>query len=86
MDMHSYPNSFSREMEEITATLREMKFRKRLLGGVSEADVWRQLEKLQQAYEAAYLRQAAAYEALLEDRDRTISRLTGKEDAHGGQV
>lgn len=62
-------------LEGIARTLREMKFRKKLLGGVDEADVWKKLEKLQQEYEIAYHQQAAYYQALLDDRERALHRL-----------
>lgn len=63
-------------METLARTFQEMKFRKKLLGGVDEADVWRKLEKLQQEYETLYNRQAAHYQALLEEREKALARLT----------
>lgn len=63
-------------MEALAHTFQEMKFRKKLLGGVDEADVWKKLEKLQQEYETLYHRQAAYYQALLEDREQALARLT----------
>lgn len=63
-------------MDALARTFQEMKFRKKLLGGVDEADVWRKLEKLQQEYETLYHRQAAHYQALLEERDRALAALT----------
>lgn len=69
------PQQTASGMEAIARTLQEMKFRKKLLGGVDEADVWRKLEKLQQEYETAYQRQAAYYQALLDDRERALERL-----------
>lgn len=63
-------------METLAHTFQEMKFRKKLLGGVDEADVWRKLEKLQQEYETLYNRQAAHYQALLEEREKALARLT----------
>lgn len=63
-------------MEALAHTFQEMKFRKKLLGGVDEADVWKKLEKIQQEYETAFHRQAAYYQALLEDRERALARFT----------
>lgn len=63
-------------METLARTFQEMKFRKKLLGGVDEKDVWKKLEELQQEYETAYHRQAAYYQALLEERDRALARFT----------
>lgn len=67
-------------MEALAHTFQEMKFRKKLLGGVDEADVWKKLEKLQQEYETLYQRQEAYYQALMEDRDRTLARLMQERD------
>lgn len=64
-------------MQDIAQALSAMKFRRKLLGGVEEADVWRQLESLQQLYQRVYEEQAAYYQALLEERDRELAQLTG---------
>lgn len=63
------------QMQSICDKLKAMKFRKRLFGGVDEADVWRQLESLQQEYQAVYDAQAAYYQALLDERDQAVARL-----------
>ncbi|PWM20408.1 MAG: hypothetical protein DBX97_03600 [Collinsella tanakaei] len=63
------------QMQSICDKLKAMKFRKRLFGGVDEADVWRQLEALQQEYQAVYDAQAAYYQALLDERDQAVARL-----------
>lgn len=63
-------------MDRIAKLLEEMKFRKKVFGGVDESDVWRQLERLQQEYQTVYDRQAAYYEALLEEREEALARLT----------
>lgn len=64
-------------MQDIAQALSAMKFRRKLLGGVEEADVWRQLESLQQLYQRVYEEQAAYYQALLEERDQELAQLTG---------
>ena len=63
------------QMQSICDKLKAMKFRKRLFGGVDEADVWRQLEALQQEYQNVYDAQAAYYQALLDERDQAVARL-----------
>lgn len=45
----------SREQARIAAWLKRTKFKKRLFGGVDEADVWRKLEELNRLYEDAVL-------------------------------
>ena len=37
----------AKTMEDVAALLKNLHFRKKLIGGVDEADVWRQLDMLQ---------------------------------------
>lgn len=71
------------QMKPICEKLKAMKFRKKIFGGVDEADVWRQLEGLQQEYEAVYQAQAAYYQALLDERDQAIARLMRRNNGAG---
>ena len=73
-----------RTMQDTADALAAMKFRKKLVGGVDEADVWRKLEDLQRIYQQVYDEQAAYYQALLDERDQMLARLTGGPggDAH----
>lgn len=64
-----------RTMQNIADALSAMKFRKKLLGGVDESDVWRQLENLQRLYQLVYDEQAAYYQALIDERDRALARM-----------
>lgn len=52
----------SRTMEDVARYIGGMKFKKRLFGGVDEADVWRQIEALHAEYEAVFLAQELRYE------------------------
>ena len=75
-----------RTMQDIAEALSAMKFRKKVFGGVDEANVWKKLEQLQQTYQLVYDEQAAYYQALLDERDQALSRLTARKsggDAHG---
>ena len=74
-----------RTMQDIADALAAMKFRKKLVGGVDEADVWRKLEDLQRIYQQVYDEQAAYYQALLDARDAALARLMKRKggDAHG---
>lgn len=62
-------------MEDVAAFLKRLHFRKKLLGGVDETDVWRQLELLEREYRAAYEAQEAYYQALLRERSAALARL-----------
>ena len=72
-----------RTMQDIAEALSAMKFRKKMFGGVEEADVWRQLEALQRTYQEVYDQQAAYDQALLDQRDRELKQLKSGGDAHG---
>ena len=75
-----------RTMKDIADALSAMKFRKKVFGGVDEADVWKKLEALQYTYQLVYDEQAAYYQALLDERDQALARLMGRKgggDAHG---
>ena len=74
-----------RTMQDIAEALSAMKFRKKVFGGVDEADVWKKLEALQQTYQLVYDEQAAYYQALLDERDAALARLMKRKggDAHG---
>ena len=62
-------------MEEIAGQLKKLRFRKKFIGGVDEADVWKQLELLQGDYRAAFEAQETYFQALLDERDDMIDRL-----------
>lgn len=74
-----------RTMQDVAQALSAMKFRKKTFGGVDESDVWKQLEALQRLYQQVYDEQAAYYQALLDERDQQLARLTGRPggDAYG---
>ena len=75
-----------RTMKDIADALSAMKFRKKVFGGVDEADVWKKLVALQNTYQLGYDEQAAYYQALLDERDQALARLMGRKgggDAHG---
>lgn len=73
----------SRSMEDVARYIKRMKFRKRLFGGVDEADVWRQLEALHKEYEAVFTRQELKYETLLEEAYGGSTDPPGGEDPDG---
>ena len=58
------------EEKRIAEWLRKLKFRKRLFGGVSEANVWRRIGELNELYERALIAERARYDALLEEAVR----------------
>lgn len=62
-------------MDEIAALLKELRFQKKIFGGVDERDVWKKLQLLQKEYRAAFEAQEERSKALLEDREEEIAHL-----------
>ncbi len=63
------------EMDALTEMFAGMKFRRQIFGGVSEADVWKKMDQVQNEYRRLYEKQAAGYEARIEERDAQIRKL-----------
>lgn len=54
------------EQERILNWLKAVRFKKTILGGVVEADVWKKLGELNEMYNAALTAERVRYDALLE--------------------
>ncbi len=65
----------AKTMEEIAAQIKKLRFRKKLVGGVDEADVWKQLEQLNRDYRSAFEAREAYCQALLDERNRMVAKL-----------
>ncbi|GEM_PF-6461180 len=63
--------------QKIAELFRNLRFRRCLIGGVDEADVWRQLETIQKEYEKILEIQTEKLRALIKERDEEITRLKG---------
>ncbi len=76
----------AKNMEDIAELFQKLRFRKKLIGGVDEADVWQKLDMLQKEYRAAYEAQEERLGALIDERDDIIDRLEGqlREAEEGG--
>lgn len=82
-DNQKEKNMSAKTMEDITELLKKLRFRKKLVGGVDESDVWRQLDMLQKEYRAAYEAQEERLCALIDERDDIIDRLENQLDNAG---
>ena len=74
----------SPELEErIAAWLQNVKFRKRIVGGVDETDVWEKIRALNDIYREAWIAERARYDALLSRQaaDPTQSETPGDSEA-----
>ena len=65
----------AKNMDDIAEFFKTMRFQKKLIGGVSEKSVWRQLDLLQKEYRSAYEIQQGIYENLLQKRDEEVAAL-----------
>ena len=74
----------SEDMEEVAQLFSDLRFRRQLIGGVSEADVWKKLEEVQTEYRRLYDLQAAGYEAKLKEREDRIHQLEQELSLAGG--
>lgn len=75
----------ARNMEDVAEVFKTLKFRKKLIGGVDEMDVWKKLDLVQKEYRSAYEMQEERYKALLAERDEEIESLRNK-DSGGGKA
>ena len=79
----------SREQQEILEWLRKVKFRKKLLGGVDEVQLWKKLEELYGLYANAIRAERARYDALLANGETSQSAgrpLSQGESQDGGKA
>ena len=53
-------------MNDIAELFKKLKFRKKLIGGVDERDVWRKLEALQKEYRRVYEARETRFRTILE--------------------
>lgn len=65
----------AKNMEDIALYLKKMKFRKKLIGGVDESDVWKQLNDLHKEYQTAFDVQVECSQVLLNEKDLEIQKL-----------
>lgn len=65
----------AKNMLEIAEYIKTMRFRKRIIGGIDEADVWKQLADLHKEYQSAFDVQAKVSEVLLAEKEQEILRL-----------
>ena len=65
------------EQQKIAEWLKTVKFRKQMIGGISEQDVWQKIEQLNEMYEKALSAERARYDALLAKQRKTSSLKPG---------
>lgn len=76
--------AMSAELEQVARWLKRVRFKKAVIGGVDEADVWKKLAELNGLYETALAAERVRYDALLDERVHTMTaealrRLSGQQ-------
>lgn len=67
---HTYLNH---EHKKIAEWLKNVRFRKKLFGGICEQDVWQKIEELNAMYESALAAERIRYDVLLEQQRNQTS-------------
>lgn len=57
-----------KQEESIADFLKQMKFRRKIFGGVDERDVWKKIEQLNELYKQALFAERVRYDTLLQER------------------
>lgn len=68
----------SREQEELLQWFQNVKFRKKLVGGVDEEHLWKKLEELNGLYDAAIRAERVRYDALIREHTRVCNTVIQK--------
>lgn len=65
------------EQERIQKWLKQVRFKKTLIGGVDEADLWKKIAELNSMYESALSAERARYDALLANERKAGDKIYG---------
>ena len=60
------------KMQTITELFKKLKFKKKLIGGIDEADVWAKLDKLQKEYRRVYDLREAELQAVIDYQEKFL--------------
>lgn len=66
------------ELEDVEEFLKQVKFKKQAIGGLSESDVWAKIQKLSDLYAQTFKVQEAKFQAIIDEKNRELSRLRGE--------
>lgn len=66
------------ELEDVEEFLKQVNFKKQAIGGLSESDVWSKIQQISDLYAQAFKIQEAKYQAIIDEKNRELSRLRGE--------
>lgn len=72
---------FNHEKREIAQWLENVRFRKKFFGGVSEQDVWKKINELNEMYEEALKAERIRYEITIENYKKNVEGNANWEDS-----
>lgn len=78
--------ALNREQLQIANWLKTARFRKQLFGGISEEDVWKKIEQLNELYDAALRAERIRYDVLLKERLNNTEPLPQAAETHKGNT
>lgn len=70
--------ALNHEQQQLHDWFQTVKFRKKLLGGIDEQDLWKKLAELNKLYDAALSAERARYDGMLELYKKTASASIAK--------
>lgn len=70
MEERTFPPEYQQQIE---SWLKQVKFRRRLFGGVDEAQVWTKIRELNDMYQKALIAERARYDALLAEQSKGVA-------------
>ena len=76
----------NQEQLSIIHWLQTVKFRKQIIGGVNEEDVWKKIHQLNEMYEAALRAERIRYDALLNKKTKSSSLFQESDDSENGSA
>lgn len=71
----SKPDETKQSLLDIADHLKELKFKKKLFGGVDQLDVWNKLYQIDKEYQAAIKIQREYYERKIRELEESINKL-----------
>ena len=70
MEERTFPPEYQQQIE---SWLKQVKFRRRLFGGVDETQVWTKIRELNELYQQALVAERARYDALLAEQSKGVA-------------
>ena len=70
MEERTFPPEYQQQIE---SWLKQVKFRRRLFGGVDETQVWTKIRELNELYQQALVAERARYDALLAEQKKGVA-------------